>query len=886
MKFSQTILSSALALALACGGYNTAAAQTTTATALPVIFSPHQQNIAGSERTLCYEMLANVDFDIASDAAWLTARKADNNVIYVHAEANYAKEPRTGHLTFTSASGDYAQTLEVVQGADNSAQYIPEDFSIKPSSATANNNQAAQGIERTYDGDYTTLFHTAWTPSKFVVSESNPAILTYQFTETERIDYVKYVPRSGDNSGGNGNFGLVDVYTQCEGEADFTLYGSYDWAFSDAPSVVTFSNPLIKPVAIKFVVKSGKSNFASCAEMEFMQANPEKVAFSAFFKDDVCSELKDGITIADAEAIENPFFRATVMTMLNGYDKKYRVADYRVRLSPYVLSSEWNAQGKLYDQLDGPTGINISKGTHAIVVSGLPEGASLPLKVVAWYEGKIGGNFDGGNPQLFTYTLKNGLNTITYNFDYDGLAYVCYYANTRAEYEALQLSNPTVKVHFVNGQVNGYLTPEMSNEEMHEMCANAKSMFMDCFGHKVHSVWTSQGLKDYCRAEDRTTYGYRQFMNVLDSLIYWEHDVMGFDKYNRVPDNHTFAYVNYTYYMFQGGLGVSFHLDQESRVMSCYKLIHADDDVIWGLSHEWGHQHQMIPYFCWGGTAEVTNNVKSYTNIMRMGYHSSDKINHWPAARQHFLNDNEFSTGTVVSSGRRLAYLYGPEKFSWNNKLKAVCEAMSDSLIKPVSENKLLGAHISDVGVGEVLCPFIMAYAYFSTHGKPTIAPDWYESLRQNDNENGSQVEKQGEADKYELIASAQNNNKNGKLAVLRSKYPTSCWVTSNYITADHCGAYDNNVPYMMNWIRKMSRLTGYNLFPYFEQWGFLRTVAMQIGDYGTWWYVCTQEMYDEFKADMDALVASRELQEMPEGMVEEISNTPDLFGNTPVIPN
>ena len=83
-----------------------------------------------------------------------------------------------------------------------------------------------------------------------------------------------------------------------------------------------------------------------------------------------------------------------------------------------------------------------------------------------------------------------------------------------------------------------------------------------------------------------------------------------------------------------------------------------------------------------------------------------------------------------------------------------------------------------------------------------------------------------------------------------------------------------------------MSRLSGYNLFPYFEQWGYLRTIAMKVGDYGNWYYLLTQDMYDEFKADMDALVASGELKTMPDGMIEAISNTPDMFQDKPTIAN
>lgn len=89
-----------------------------------------------------------------------------------------------------------------------------------------------------------------------------------------------------------------------------------------------------------------------------------------------------------------------------------------------------------------------------------------------------------------------------------------------------------------------------------------------------------------------------------------------------------------------------------------------------------------------------------------------------------------------------------------------------------------------------------------------------------------------------------------------------------------------------MNFIRKTSRLAGYNLMPYFERWGYLRQIALRIDDYGTKYYIMTPEMYNEFKADMDALVASGEIKQMPEGMVEKISNSPDWFQPQPYFPN
>ena len=52
-----------------------------------------------------------------------------------------------------------------------------------------------------------------------------------------------------------------------------------------------------------------------------------------------------------------------------------------------------------------------------------------------------------------------------------------------------------------------------------------------------------------------------------------------------------------------------------------------------------------------------------------------------------------------------------------------------------------------------------------------------------------------------------------------------------------------NSVPFAFNYIRKASKLTGYNLFPYFEKFGFFRTVFMEINDYGNKYVAQTKDM-------------------------------------------
>ena len=66
--------------------------------------------------------------------------------------------------------------------------------------------------------------------------------------------------------------------------------------------------------------------------------------------------------------------------------------------------------------------------------------------------------------------------------------------------------------------------------------------------------------------------------------------------------------------------------------------------------------------------------------------------------------------------------------------------------------------------------------------------------------------------------------------------------------------------------------------------------MALQIGDYGTYYQLMTPEMYVEFKADMQQLVTDGVLEDIDDATVTAISNSKDMweveFGTTPNIPN
>ncbi|MDE6427934.1 MAG: hypothetical protein K2K59_03180, partial [Muribaculaceae bacterium] len=172
------------------------------------------------------------------------------------------------------------------------------------------------------------------------------------------------------------------------------------------------------------------------------------------------------------------------------------------------------------------------------------------------------------------------------------------------------------------------------------------------------------------------------------------------------------------------------------------------------------------------------------------------------------------------------------------------------------------------------------------------------ESLRQNDYPEGSSIEKNDGVDKYELLASIFNGNKTTDASINKAEqfieqYPNSVWTQKGYFLTD--GSHNwlqNSAPYVMNFVRKASRLTGYNLWSYFERFGCLSVCALEQGDYGLQYYIMTQDMFDEFKADMEALEADGTIRPLSDELRQKISTIhapacpkADIPNDRPILP-
>ena len=275
-----------MATALVCGTPGAQAQNTLPDGAFPAIVTPHKQLTNYRERTLCYDITANVDYTATPTVSWITVRKGDNGRVYVHLAENTGDEQRQGKVVFANEANGLTQELLITQTRSEAIKDLPGDTQVKPSSATANTNQSGFGIEKSYDGDNSTFYHSSWSPY-FAISDSNPVVLTYNFKNVERIDYINYTTRQDGQS--NGNFGRVEVFVKRTGETSYTSLGVFDCGYSNY--IFSFETPILNPASIQFKVYSGYSDnsnpgYASCAEMQFMRQTGEREALLNLFADE------------------------------------------------------------------------------------------------------------------------------------------------------------------------------------------------------------------------------------------------------------------------------------------------------------------------------------------------------------------------------------------------------------------------------------------------------------------------------------------------------------------------------------------------------------------------------------------------------------------------
>ena len=464
---------------------------------------------------------------------------------------------------------------------------IEGDIKVKVVSGHDTSHQGEDAIEKSFDGDYTTLYHSSW--SNGGANYFPITLLTYNFAEASDVDYLIYYPRS---TGYNGHFKEVEIQYSEDGSV-FTKLLDKDFEGSATATRVTFDNT-VRAKSFRFVVKSGAGDgqgFASCAEMEFYAKNLNAFDYSTLFEDETCSNLKAGITEADIENCKYPFFKNLAYYMFKDkYDRNFRVEDYKAFPNPDIQSETHKTNP--YSLLDNPTGISVKEGETLVVMVGDTHGQNIGMKVQNL--DVPGGDGFGG----VTYPLYRGINKLTMTGK--GLVYVMYHTKTLEDAETAQ----PVKIHFASGTVNGYFDSQKEEHQgrWSELLGKATDKYFDVVGKYAHLTFETNDFRKYVSTNGN------ELIDLYDKIAHSEMQLLGLEKYDKMFKNRIYLNVMYHSFMY----ATAYHTAYNQSTMGDV----CDPNVLkttgcWGPAHEIGHCNQTRPGVKWIGLTEVTNNIMS-----------------------------------------------------------------------------------------------------------------------------------------------------------------------------------------------------------------------------------------------------------------------------------
>ncbi len=308
----------------------------------------------------------------------------------------------------------------------------------------------------------------------------------------------------------------------------------------------------------------------------------QNVDVSLFAKPDL-SSLKKNVSLKDISKIDDPVLQEVATQLYNkNYPLKDRMRSYECYLSPRVLAQQLKTSS--YSQFENPTGIHFDAGDKAILWVGAANGAALELRVTNW---------DNEDFKDSKYALQEGYNVI--EIKNNGNSYISYFADEN-------VTDYKIKIHILGGKVNGvFKLGEDDNKRWTQLLENAPAPVLDILGKQTQLAYSVASLKREASGQGV------ELVQLYDSIIGIQHQIMGLVKYNRVPKNHIFGRVIWKGFMHADGIGAAFHDNTMKDVANVANLRKNS----WGVAHEFGHVNQVRPNMKWVGTTEVTNNIYS-----------------------------------------------------------------------------------------------------------------------------------------------------------------------------------------------------------------------------------------------------------------------------------
>lgn len=532
-------------------------------------------NFTTAEGSRVVSVSSNVDWRAVVGEDWVDV-SANGQELTIHVTENVGATLRESQVVVSAGE---LTAMVLVRQLGTESDEIAGDVQIQSTRAEA----SAQPLDDVFSIDCTidgSRNATQAGGAYWASMSKQPVELTYYFENVSSLDYVIYYPAPYPY---NGQWGKVEIWAQCEGDADFRQVMTMDCGYSTNTISMFFPEALENPEAIKFVVNSGDGGYVSCAEVEFYQYGASNFDPLTLFTDETCSELKDGITQTDIDNCVNGFYRDIASQLLDGtYPSEFRIQTYRA----YPNSAEEASENKIqfaYSRLDNPTGISVSEGEEVVVFVGPMGGQAISIGVQ---------NLDvssGDGYGVTTYGLREGVNKIT--MDKEGLLYVMY--NT-SDYETA----PKVKIHIASGEVNGYFDINKHTAEDWERVFSlfGPNKMFDIVGNYAHLTFP-RNLLVLSNGAD--------LIEIYDEMVEQEQVFMGLRKYDRMFGNRMYFHVMYSNYMY----ATTYHTAYNSSTLS--SILNANNfrtGGYWGPAHEVGHCNQTRG-LVWVGMTEVTNNI-------------------------------------------------------------------------------------------------------------------------------------------------------------------------------------------------------------------------------------------------------------------------------------
>ena len=660
----------------------------------PLPLSDYDYNVGSNSSviTLNTEVTDSLSFEFPKWISLLSQQKTGKRIRYQLAvQANAADTARYSSIRVYLKKGTGDTRISISQYGRSTYSPIGAetlcDIPIKVTNGEASSFQPGEGIERSFDGDPTTLYHSSYNNS---VSNYFPITLTYKFQKPETIDYLEYYPRMDGSS--NGFFKEVDVLVQTAGQKTFRLIKNTNFEENDLIKRIDFPKTEKNITAIRLVVKSGlgfSSGFASCAEMKFYRKKNINFRYTDLFTDSTCCKLKSGLTERKINQCRQPFFRNLALQMLQGnYPEEFRVQDYKAWPFPEKQAKQNGVSP--FSMLDNPTGIAAVEGEPLVVFVG---GQTTEVVALMIQNLDIRSNNDGLGGLICP--LHKGLNVI--QPANSGLIYVLYKSDTPE-------TTSSVRIHFATGRVNGYFDAAKhidpnGTSRWNELLSRAGDKYFDVMSNHVHFTFRTDDFRNYVPDA-------RKLLAVYDTLVCHEQEFEGLRKYNRWMNNRLYIHSTKREMLYASPYHIGFQ-EAQLKYLLCPDSLKGT--YCWGPAHELGHMLQVVPTMAWTAMTEVTTNIQSME--MQRLWGNPSRMHTKPSSSCQFKDTYEQAMNAAFVEQRPFAYL--PDWFDqlvpfWQLRLYIMDVCGKTDFYKDVYEaSRLLNARETCLTSGQLQLEFV-----------------------------------------------------------------------------------------------------------------------------------------------------------------------------------